>query len=168
METISTFDMIFVATFGPFFSSGIHKCEDLQRSLHAWNFVTISISVTTVTTPVTNDRVISKTPLIRNKGNHYVYVANMFRTVLVVWSLTAVFSTVARTNRAGRPPHILLIVADDLGWSDVGFHGSKIQTPNIDKLASNGVILDNYYVLPLCSPTRSALMTGMYPIHTGE
>ena len=102
------------------------------------------------------------------QGHHYVYLANMFRMVLAIWSLTAVFSTVARTNRAGRPPHILLIVVDDLGWSDVGFHGSKIQTPNIDKLASNGVILDNYYVLPLCSPTRSALMTGMYPIHTGE
>ena len=65
------------------------------------------------------------------------------------------------------PLHILLIVVDDLGWSDVGFHGSKIKTPNMDKLASEGVILDNYYVQPVCTPTRAALLSGRYPIHTG-
>ena len=65
------------------------------------------------------------------------------------------------------PLHILLVVVDDFGWSDVGFHGSKIKTPNMDKLASEGVILDNYYVQPICSPTRSALLSGRYPIHTG-
>ena len=69
--------------------------------------------------------------------------------------------------KTSKRPHILFIVADDLGWSDVGFHGSVIKTPNIDKLANEGVILDNYYVQPLCTPTRSALMTGRYPIHTG-
>ena len=67
------------------------------------------------------------------------------------------------------PPHVLLIVLDDLGWSDVRFHGeSQINTPNMDKFASEGVILDNYYVQPICSPTRGALLTGMYPIHTGK
>ena len=80
----------------------------------------------------------------------------------------AVFLPVARVNRATSPRHILFFVVDDLGWSDVGFHGSKIQTANIDLLASEGVVLDNYYVLPICTPTRSALMTGMHPIHTGE
>ena len=70
-------------------------------------------------------------------------------------------------SKTSKRPHILFIVADDLGWSDVGFHGSVIKTPNIDKLANEGVILDNYYVQPLCTPTRSALMTGRYPIHTG-
>ena len=74
----------------------------------------------------------------------------------------------AHESAAASPPHILFVVVDDLGWSDVGFHGSKIQTPNIDKLASEGVVLDNYYVLPICTPTRSALMSGRYPIHTGE
>ncbi|XP_065663200.1 arylsulfatase J isoform X9 [Hydra vulgaris] len=68
----------------------------------------------------------------------------------------------------GEKPHIILIVADDLGWNDIGFHGSKeISTPNIDRLATNGVVLDNYYVLPICTPSRSAIMTGRYPIHTG-
>ena len=67
----------------------------------------------------------------------------------------------------GAPLHILLVVIDDFGWSDIGFHGAKINTPNMDKLASEGVILDNYYVQPICSPTRSALLSGRYPIHTG-
>ncbi|EDO32709.1 predicted protein [Nematostella vectensis] len=65
------------------------------------------------------------------------------------------------------PPHIVFILVDDLGWFDLGYHGSVIRTPNINQLAGDGIILDNYYVQPLCTPTRSALMTGKYPIHLG-
>ena len=55
------------------------------------------------------------------------------------------------------------------GWDDVSFHGSdQIPTPNIDKLANDGIILNNYYVSPICTPTRSAIMTGRHPIHTGQ
>ena len=71
-------------------------------------------------------------------------------------------------KRTKNPPHILLVVADNLGWSNVGYHGSKIKTPNIGKLESEGVILDNYYVSPICTLTRRSLLTGMYPIHTAE
>ena len=57
-------------------------------------------------------------------------------------------------------PNIVVILADDLGWNDVGYHGSEIRTPNLDRLAAEGIELDRFYVQPSCSPTRSALMTG--------
>ncbi|KAB0341440.1 hypothetical protein FD754_018366 [Muntiacus muntjak] len=68
---------------------------------------------------------------------------------------------------AGRPPHLVFVLADDLGWNDVGFHGSAIRTPRLDALAAGGVLLDNYYTQPLCTPSRSQLLTGRYQIHTG-
>ncbi|XP_053397039.1 arylsulfatase J-like [Mercenaria mercenaria] len=72
-------------------------------------------------------------------------------------------------DRAGNKtaPHILLIISDDLGFNDVGYHGSEIKTPNLDTLAMTGVRLENYYVQPVCTPTRGQLLTGRYQIHTG-
>jgi len=65
-------------------------------------------------------------------------------------------------------PNIVFILADDLGWADVGFHGKDIKTPNIDKLAAEGTRLEAFYTLPVCTPSRSALMTGRYPIRYGR
>jgi arylsulfatase len=59
-----------------------------------------------------------------------------------------------------RRPNILLIVADDLGYSDIGSYGGEINTPVLDTLANNGMRFSNYHVLPTCSPTRSALLSG--------
>ena len=67
-------------------------------------------------------------------------------------------SAEAEKNR----PNIVILVADDLGWADVGYHGSSIRTPNIDRLQSRGVELDFHYVAPMCTPTRAALLTGRY------
>lgn len=63
--------------------------------------------------------------------------------------------------------NIIVIVADDLGWHDVGYHGSEINTPFIDELALNGVQLQNFYAQTVCSPTRAALMTGTFPYKYG-
>ena len=65
-------------------------------------------------------------------------------------------------------PNIVHIVADDLGWKDVGFNGcTDIPTPHLDTLASRGAKLSHFYVQPMCTPTRAALMTGRYPFRYG-
>ena len=64
-------------------------------------------------------------------------------------------------------PNIVIVVADDLGWADVGFHGSPIETPNLDRLASEGMELSRFYTTPSCSPTRAALMTGRNAFRLG-
>ncbi|XP_037542813.1 arylsulfatase I [Nematolebias whitei] len=69
----------------------------------------------------------------------------------------------------GKPksPHLIFIMVDDQGYGDIGYHSSDIKTPSLDQLATEGVKLENYYVQPICSPSRSQLMTGRYQIHTG-
>jgi len=64
--------------------------------------------------------------------------------------------------------NILLVVADDLGYNDISWHNPDIISPNLDKLAKDGIILESHYVMHVCTPTRAALMTGYYPIHTGR
>ena len=67
-----------------------------------------------------------------------------------------------------KKPNIVYIVADDLGWKDVGFNGATdIKTPNLDQLAAEGARLNQFYVQPMCTPTRAALMTGRYPFRYG-
>ncbi len=69
---------------------------------------------------------------------------------------------------ADQKPHIVHIVADDLGWKDVGFNGcTDIRTPNLDALAAGGAKFTQFYVQPMCTPTRASLMTGRYPFRYG-
>src|SRR6187431_1490374 len=80
----------------------------------------------------------------------------MLRSLVVV--VLALFASTCRAER----PNILFIVADDLGWRDVGWHGGAFQTPVLDGLVKSGVELDRHYVQPVCSPTRTALLSGRW------
>jgi arylsulfatase A-like enzyme len=64
------------------------------------------------------------------------------------------------SRRGFSKPNILLIIADDMGYSDITCFGGEIQTPHIDALAMSGIRATNFYVAPTCSPTRSMLLTG--------
>ena len=81
---------------------------------------------------------------------------------MAAWVASAAAATATPTAR----PHIIWVVADDLGTFDVPFtgSGSEVRTPTLSRLAAEGLVLDNYYVQPLCTPSRAAFMTG-WPTH---
>ena len=81
--------------------------------------------------------------------------------------LCLVAGSVAFAAAAAPRPNIVFLLADDLGSGDVGWRGSEIRTPHLDKLARAGATLEQFYVQPLCSPTRAALLTGRYPMRLG-
>lgn len=68
---------------------------------------------------------------------------------------------------ASKKPNIIFVMADDLGNADLGYRGGQVVTPNIDKLAQEGVRLESFYGEPVCTPSRAALMTGRYPMRYG-
>jgi arylsulfatase A-like enzyme len=88
-------------------------------------------------------------------------------TATLFAAATLLVAAVAQSAETAPKPNVLFLLADDLGWGDVGFHQSEIQTPHIDRLAAAGARLEQFYVQSLCSPTRAALMTGRYPIRYG-
>ena len=84
------------------------------------------------------------------------------RTALLV-SVLIPAPGVADDKQRETPPNVLMVVSDNQGWMDVGYNGSEIRTPVLDRLAAAGVRLDQFYVYPMCSPTRAALMSGRAP-----
>jgi arylsulfatase A-like enzyme len=96
--------------------------------------------------------------------NHRQVLPMMY---LIFFLLVSV-GIVAHAVEPSGHPNVLYILADDLGYADVGFTGCKdIHTPQLDKLARAGAVLQSFYVQPVCSPTRAALMTGRYAARTG-
>src|SRR5262245_12326372 len=71
------------------------------------------------------------------------------------------------TVTAQSRPNILIIMSDDMGFSDIGCYGGEINTPNLDSLAANGVRFTQFYNTARCCPTRASLLTGLYPHQAG-
>lgn len=95
----------------------------------------------------------------------------MIRTMLFLTLTLSALSIVARPSVAGAEiddrPNVILIVSDDQGWADIGYNNDAVYSPNLDTLAASGAVLVNNYVMPQCTPTRVALMTGRYPSRFG-
>ena len=90
------------------------------------------------------------------------------RSAGVLLCLAALICSAAPSGAAPERPNVVIFLADDLGWADVGFHGNtQIDTPSLDRLAREGMELSRFYTTPICSPTRAALMTGRDPIRLG-
>jgi arylsulfatase A-like enzyme len=90
----------------------------------------------------------------------------MLCRMIMVWAAWLPAVAMA-ADKPTRPPNVLLIVADDLGWADVGWHGGKPRTPVMDRLVKEGVELDRHYVQPVCTPTRAALLSGRWASRFG-
>ncbi len=87
-------------------------------------------------------------------------------SVIMLWEVFA--AQPAGAAPAPRPPNVVILLADDAGWGDYGFTGNtQVRTPHIDSLARDGVTLSNFYVCPVCSPTRAEMLTGRYSPRTG-
>jgi arylsulfatase A-like enzyme len=84
---------------------------------------------------------------------------------LLLYSL--VISCAAESAPTDTKPNIILIVADDLGWGDLGYLGGQPRTPNLDRLAKEGVQLSQFHTFPVCTPSRAALLTGRSPLRFG-
>ncbi len=96
-----------------------------------------------------------------------MYQQNQFSLLPAVIAFTVLFTASAcsggkEKNNSPSQPNIIFIIADDLGWADVGFHGGNVPTPNLKQLLTEGVELRQHYVAPVCSPTRAGFMTGRY------
>ena len=83
-----------------------------------------------------------------------------FRLLFCLGLMAGLVGEVAAAQAADTKPNVVIILADDLGNADLGYRGSDIKTPNIDKLANEGVRLESFYGMPVCTPSRAELMTG--------
>ena len=83
-------------------------------------------------------------------------------------ALAAAQAAAQATPQAAGPPNLVFILIDDLGWNDIGYHDSAVQTPTLDALAAGGVVLDRHYVYRYCSPTRASLLSGRLPHHAHQ
>jgi hypothetical protein len=94
---------------------------------------------------------------------HFVYPSQLYRQVrsIVNYDKEAMKSRPPYPNNIKTPPHIVMFVADDLGWNDISWHNPLIKSPNLEKLAKEGIILEQHYGQHICTLSRGALLTGL-------
>lgn len=94
-------------------------------------------------------------------------MATSCKTIIALSSFTLAFSIISSAQEE-RPPNVVLIITDDQGYGDLGFTGNPhIKTPVLDNLARESIRFNQFYVSPVCAPTRASLMTGRYSLRTG-
>lgn len=98
-----------------------------------------------------------------NRFGHAMTGYFCFATILGSVFVTSLSAEVRQQNR----PNVVIILADDMGYSDIGAYGSEVATPNLDRLASEGIKFSQFYSNPRCCPSRASLLTGLYPTQTG-
>lgn len=112
------------------------------------------------------------TQQVHTKQDYLKEKNKMNKKLIISASVLLCMGTNEKANTATRQdgpvkPNIVVILADDLGWGDLGYNGSAIKTPNIDKFSESAIQLTRFYTAPVCSPTRAGLLTGLYPNRFG-
>jgi arylsulfatase len=92
---------------------------------------------------------------------------SLFSLIIIFLSIKCASPSQETDNTSLSPPNILIIMADDMGYSDLGCYGSEIATPHLDQLAQNGIRFRSFYNAARCCPTRASLLTGLYPHEAG-
>jgi arylsulfatase A-like enzyme len=109
---------------------------------------------------------VQEAQMLITRKRYCLRIINLSIQAFIALALSALFTltVVAQTNAR---PNVVVILVDDMGWSDIGCYGGEIPTPNLDALAAKGVRFTQFYNTPRCSPTRASLLTGLYPHQAG-
>ena len=114
--------------------------------------------------------------MITRVGIFLQYIVSFVSSAMIAGQTVTTFALLAvawfSVAKSADKPHIVYVLVDDWGWANVGYHRNpptrEVDTPNIDSLVKDGLELDQFYAYQFCSPSRSSLMTGRFPIHVND
>src|SRR3970040_488878 len=107
-------------------------------------------------------------PVLRRRRGLFVIALSIALSVqLAVAVALGAFQRPAVVTPTDGRPNIVIVLVDDMGWSDIGPYGGEIPTRNLEALAGGGVRFTQFYATPRCSPSRASLLTGLYPHQAG-
>ena len=104
--------------------------------------------------------------MVKTRKRYRLSLIKLYKQPFIALALSALF-TLTVVAQANARPNVVVILVDDMGWSDIGCYGGEIPTPNLDALAAKGVRFTQFYNTARCSPTRASLLTGLYPHQAG-